>query len=83
MKKIKEWVGGRKKKHEEEYEETKKKFEEAIGKPSIHFTVEMPKGFEDMRTEFLQLEKDEKFQKRVENLVKRELRKEREKKKEK
>jgi len=64
-------------KREEEYERTKEEFRKALGKPSIHFDIEIPKGYEDMTDEFLQLEGDEKFKGKIENLVKRQLRHER------
>ncbi len=45
----------------------------AIGKPFITIKVEIPEGFEDFRTEFLCLEKDEQFQEEVKDLVKKRL----------
>ena len=68
------------KKSEEEYEKAKEEFEKALGKPTIHFKVEIPKGYEDMVPEFMELEKDEKFKGKIEKLVERTLKKEREEK---
>jgi len=45
----------------------------AMGKPFITIKVEIPEGFEDLRTEFLCLEKDELFQEEVKDLVKKRL----------
>ena len=68
------------KKSEEEYEKAKEEFEKALGKPTIHFKVEIPKGYEDMIPEFMELEKDEKFKDKIEKLVERTLKKERKEK---
>lgn len=71
--KIKKWFGSRKLKRERTYEEEKREFEMAMGKPFINIRVEMPGGFEELRTQFLGLEKDERFLEEVENLVKKRL----------
>ncbi len=72
--KVKKWIKSRKAKPEsEEYDETKREFEMAIGKPFITIKVEIPEGFEDFRTEFLRLEKDEQFQEEIKDLVKKRL----------
>lgn len=73
MAKVKKWIESRKTKAESEYDETKREFEMAMGKPFITIKVEIPEGFEDFRTEFLQLEKDEQFQEEVKDLVKKRL----------
>ena len=73
MTKVKKWIESRKAKPESEYDKTKKEFEMAIGKPFITIRVEIPEGFNDLRSEFLQLEKDELFQAEVEDLVKKRL----------
>lgn len=78
MEKIKKFFKLRKKR-EEEYEKAKEEFEKALGKPSIHFKVEIPKGYEDMVSQFMELEKDEKFKDKIEKLVEKRLKKEREK----
>jgi len=41
---------------------------------------EIPKGYEDMIPEFMELEKDEKFKGKIEKLVERTLKKERKEK---
>jgi len=68
-------------KREKEYERAKEEFEKALGKPSIHFKIEIPEGYEDMTSEFLELESDEKFKGKIEKLVKKQLKHEREKEK--
>ena len=57
------------KKSESEYDEAKRKFEMAMGKPFITIKVEIPIGFEDLPNEFLSLEKDEQFHEEVKDLV--------------
>lgn len=71
--KIKKWFGSRKLKHEKTYEEEKREFEMAMGKPFINIRIEMPVGFEELRAQFLNLEKDERFLEEVKNLVKKRL----------
>ncbi|MFQ6074344.1 MAG: hypothetical protein ACE5KC_03900 [Candidatus Bathyarchaeia archaeon] len=73
MAKVKKWIESRKRKPESEYDKTKREFEMAMGKPFITIKVEIPEGFEDLRTEFLNLEKDDLFQAEVEDLVKKRL----------
>lgn len=73
MAKIKKWFGSRKLKRERTYEEEKREFEMAMGKPFIKIRVEMPDGFEELRAQFLGLEKDERFLEEVKNLVKKRL----------
>jgi hypothetical protein len=70
---VKKWLESRKTKSESEYDETKKEFEMAIGKPFITIKVEIPTGFENLRSQFLSLEKDEQFQEEVKDLVKKRL----------
>jgi hypothetical protein len=72
--KVKKWIESKKAKPEaEEYDKTKKEFEMAMGRPFIVIKVEIPEGFEDFRTEFLCLEKDELFREEVKDLVKKRL----------
>ncbi|MBE0520522.1 hypothetical protein IBX35_05730 [Candidatus Bathyarchaeota archaeon] len=73
MAKIKKWFGSRKLKRERTYEEEKREFEMAVGTPFINIRVEMPDGFEELRAQFLSLEKDERFLEEVKNLVKKRL----------
>jgi len=56
-----------------EYEEEKRQFEMAIGKPFITLKIELPKGFENQRNIFLKLENDEEFLDDVKDLVKKNL----------
>ncbi len=73
MEKIKTWFSRKKCKNESRYEEEKREFEMAIGKPFILIRVEMPKGFEEYRKDFLELENDQQFKEEVEDLVKKRL----------
>lgn len=70
---VKKWLESRKRKSESEYDEAKRKFETAMGKLSITIKVEIPIGFEDLRSQFLDLEKDEQFHEEVRNLVRKRL----------
>jgi hypothetical protein len=72
MWKIRKWFE-RKSVSKKEYEEEKREFEMAIGKPFIALKVELPEGFEDQRTPFLKLEYDEEFLDEVKDLVKKNL----------
>jgi len=71
--KIKKLLGSKKLKRERTYEEEKREFEMAMGKPFINIRIEMPEGFEDLRAQFLSLEKDERFLEEVKNLAKKKL----------
>ncbi len=70
---VKKWLESRKTKTESEYDETKREFEMAIGKPFITVKVEIPIGFENLHTQFLNLEKDQQFVEEVKDLVKKRL----------
>ena len=70
---VKKWLESRKTKSEAEYDETKREFEMAMGKPFITIKVEIPTGFEDLYTQFLNLEKDEQFHEEVKDLIKKRL----------
>ena len=70
---VKKWLGSRKRKPESEYEEAKRKFEMAIGKPFITLKLELPSGFENLYNEFLKLETNDQFQQEVRDLVKKRL----------
>jgi len=72
MWKIKKWFE-RKSASKKEYEEEKRQFEMAIGKPFIALKIELPEGFEDQRNPFLKLEYDEEFLDEVKDLVKKNL----------
>ena len=70
---VKRWFLSRKRKPESEYEEAKRKFEMAIGKPFITLKLEIPNGFEELYNEFLKLEKDDRFHEEVKDLIKKRL----------
>jgi len=72
MWKIKKWFE-KKTVSKKEYDEEKRKFEMAIGKPFITLKIELPAGFEDQRNTFLDLENDVEFLDEVEDLVKKNL----------
>jgi len=71
--KVKKWLESRKPKGERKYEEEKREFEMAVGKPFISIKIEIPEGFEDQRAQFLNLERDEKFIEEVRDLIKKRL----------
>ncbi len=73
MAKVKKWIESRTKKAEDEYDEAKREFEMAVGKPFINFKVELPEGFEDLRTQFLSLENDADFLRELHDLIKKRL----------
>jgi hypothetical protein len=70
---VKKWLLDRKRKPESEYEEAKRKFEMALGKPFISLKLEIPNGFDELYNEFLKLEKDDRFHEEVKDLVKKRL----------
>lgn len=73
MAKVKKWIESRAKKPETEYDEAKREFEMAMGKPFINIKVEIPEGFEDLRNQFLSLEENENFLEEVRDLIKKRL----------
>jgi hypothetical protein len=73
MARIRKWIDSRIKKPEAEYDEAKREFEMAMGRPFISIRVEIPEGFDELRSQFLNLEKDEGFLNEVEDLVKKRL----------
>ena len=73
MDKIKKWFESRKPTRDRNYEEEKREFEMAMGKPFIEVRVDLPEGFENLRTEFLSLETDDHFLEEVRDLVKKRL----------
>jgi hypothetical protein len=72
MWKIRKWFE-KKSASKKEYDEEKREFEMAIGKPFIILKIEMPEGFEDQRKPFLNLEGDREFLDEVKDLVKKNL----------
>lgn len=73
MAKVKKWIESRGKKPEGEYDEAKREFEMAMGKPFIHIKVELPEGFEEQRAQFLSLENNQDFLNEVKDLIKKRL----------
>jgi hypothetical protein len=72
MWKIKKWFE-KKSASKKEYEEEKREFEMAIGKPFITLKIELPEGFEDQRNMFLSLENNREFLDEVKDLIKKNL----------
>ncbi len=72
MWKIKKWFE-KKTASKKEYDEEKREFEMAIGKPFINLKIELPEGFEDQRSPFLDLEDNMGFLDEVKDLVKKNL----------
>ena len=70
---VKKWIDSRDKKPETDYEEAKRQFEMAIGKPHITLKLELPEGFEKFSTEFRKLENDIQFHEEVKDLIKKRL----------
>jgi hypothetical protein len=70
---VRKWIDSRTKKPEAEYDEAKREFEMAIGKPFISIRIEIPEGFDELRPQFLNLEEDEGFLNEVKDLVKKRL----------
>lgn len=80
MTKMRERILERKKKEMERYREEREAFEKVMGKPKINVSVELPKGYETQRKEFLRLEEKEAFlkdaDKALDKVVKKHLKKE-------
>lgn len=72
MWKFKKWFE-RKTASKKEYEEEKRDFQMAIGKPFIVLKIELPDGFEDQRLTFLKLEEDCEFIDEIRDQVKKNL----------
>jgi hypothetical protein len=72
MWKIRKWFE-KKTVSKQEYDEEKRQFEMAIGKPFITLKIELPENFEDQRAAFMNLEKNSEFIEQVEDLVKKNL----------
>jgi len=58
---LKERILKRKKQSMERYKEERDAFEKVMGTPKINVSVELPKGYEAQREEFLDLQKEESF----------------------
>ena len=72
MWKVRKWIEKRTV-SKKEYEEEKREFEMAIGKPFIILKIELPDGFEDQRRAFLKLEDDSEFIDEIKDQVKKYL----------
>jgi len=76
---LKERILKRKKQSMERYREERDAFEKVMGTPKINVSVELPKGYEAQREEFLELEREEGFLKDADKalgrLVKKHLKK--------
>jgi len=72
MWKVKKWLEKRTT-SKKEYDEEKREFEMAIGKPFITLKIELPDGFEKQRNAFLDLENNTEFLEEVEDLAKKNL----------
>ena len=72
MSKLMKWLE-KKTVPKKEYDNEKREFEMAIGKPFITLKIELPKGFEDQRAAFLDLENNTDFIEEVEDLAKKNL----------
>jgi hypothetical protein len=70
---VRKWIESRNNKPESEYEEAKREFEMAIGKPFITLKLEIPAGFEEFGNEFRKLENDYQFHEEVKDLIKKRL----------
>jgi len=58
---LKDRILKREKRSMERYKEERETFEKVMGTPKINVSVELPKGYEDKREEFLDLQKEESF----------------------
>ena len=72
MSKLMKWLE-KKTVPKKEYDNEKREFEMAIGKPFITLKIELPNGFEDQRAAFLDLENNTDFIEEVEDLAKKNL----------
>ena len=61
MKDLRERILKREKRSMDRYREERDEFEKVMGTPKIEVSVELPKGYEDRREEFLELAKEESF----------------------
>ena len=73
MVKVKKWIEKKTATPEADYNEAKREFEMAMGTPFINIKIEIPEGFEDLRKQFLNLEKNTDFLSEVKDLIKKRL----------
>jgi len=76
---LRERILKHKKQSMERYKEEKDVFEKVMGTPKINVSVELPKGYESQREDFLELEREESFlkdaDKALDRVVKKHLKK--------
>jgi len=86
MKDLRERILKREKRSMDRYREERDEFEKVMGTPKIEVSVELPKGYEDRREDFLELAKEESFlkdaNKALNRVVKKHLKKMKEQTKE-
>lgn len=70
---VKKWIEKNGAQTESEYEEAKRHFEMAMGKPFITLKLEIPDGFETYAADFRQLETNQQFHEEVKDLIKKRL----------
>ena len=70
---VKKWIEKNGAQKETEYEEAKRQFEMAMGKPFITLKLEIPDGFETYSADFRQLETNQQFHEEVKDLIKKRL----------
>ncbi len=70
---VKKWIEKNDVKAESEYEEAKRHFEMAMGKPFITLKLEIPDGFETYAADFRKLETNQQFHQEVKDLIKKRL----------
>jgi hypothetical protein len=70
---VKKWIENNDAKTESDYEEAKRHFEMAMGKPFITLKIEIPAGFETFAADFRKLETDQQFHEEVKDLIKKRL----------
>ena len=79
MKDLRERILKREKRSMDRYREERDEFEKVMGTPKIEVSVELPKGYEDRREDFLELAKEESFlkdaNKALNRVVKKHLKK--------
>ena len=70
---VKKWIEKNGVEKESEYEEVKRQFEMAMGKPFITLKLEIPDGFEAYASDFRKLETNQQFHEEVKDLIKKRL----------
>ena len=73
MSKIIDWLRERRERRLARYDELKKEMEKLVGRPKISITLELPEEFEALKTEFLALEANAEFKRKLQKLLKKQL----------